>query len=167
MDESLKRSVPHSLAAERAVIGSMILDNDAVNVCSEILTKDDFYQKLYGKLFQTIVDLNNSNQAVDEITIVAAMGDMELGVDIEALIKELVMEVPTSVNAKDYAKVVKDKSILRNIIRVGQSLERRCYEEWDNVDDILADSEADIFSKYGGHKSDHRSTEIRHLPDEI
>ena len=85
MDESLKRSVPHSLAAERAVIGSMILDNDAVNVCSEILTKDDFYQKLYGKLFQTIVDLNNSNQAVDEITIVAAMGDMELGVDIEAL----------------------------------------------------------------------------------
>ena len=162
MDESLKRSVPHSLAAERAVIGSMILDNDAVNVCSEILTKDDFYQKLYGKLFQTIVDLNNSNQAVDEITIVAAMGDMELGVDIEALIKELVMEVPTSVNAKDYAKVVKDKSILRNIIRVGQSLERRCYEEWDNVDDILADSEADIFSLNQLH-GDTEDTSIKQI----
>lgn len=146
MEDSLKRSVPHSLAAERAVIGSMILDNEAIVTCSEILTKSDFYQKLYGLLFQTIVELHNTQQAVDEITILNALGNTDLGIDVEELIKELIIEVPTSVNAKDYAKVVKDKAILRNIIRVGQSLEKRCYEEWDNVDGILSDSEAQIFA---------------------
>ena len=146
MNDSLKRSVPHSLAAERAVIGSMIIDDEAINACSEILTKNDFYQKLYGMLFQIIIDLHNSQQAVDEITIMAAIGEIDLGINVEELIKELIIEVPTSINAKDYARVVKDKAILRNIIRVGQTLEKRCYEEWDNVDSILADSEAEIFA---------------------
>ncbi len=113
----------------------MIIDDEAINTCSEILTKNDFYQKLYGMLFQIIIDLHNSQQAVDEITIMAAIGEIDLGINVEELIKELIIEVPTSVNPKDYARVVKDKAILRNIIRVGQTLEKHCYEEWDNVED--------------------------------
>ena len=146
MEDILAKSVPHSLSAERAVLGSMIMDNEAAIICAEILTKEDFYQKLNGVIFEKIIELTQSKKAVDEITLGSALSEVNLGVDIEELIKELILEVPTSVNAKDYANVVKEKSILRNIIHVGQELERRCHEEGRKVDEILAESESQIFA---------------------
>ena len=66
MEEALiKRILPHSIEAEQSVIGSMILDRDAILVASEILTSDDFYQKQYGIIFDAMVELCNEGQPVD------------------------------------------------------------------------------------------------------
>lgn len=70
MEEALiKRILPHSIEAEQSVIGSMILDRDAILVASEILTSDDFYQKQYGIIFDAMVELCNEGQPVDLITL--------------------------------------------------------------------------------------------------
>ena len=70
MEEALiKRILPHSIEAEQSVIGSMILDRDAILIASEILTSDDFYQKQYGIIFDTMVELCNEGKPVDLITL--------------------------------------------------------------------------------------------------
>ena len=66
MEEALiKRTMPNSLESEQSVVGSMIMDRDAILTASEILTKDDFYHQQYGVLFEAIVELYNSGQPVD------------------------------------------------------------------------------------------------------
>ena len=70
MDETLiKRILPHSVEAERAVVGSMLMDTDAIITAGEMITGDDFYQKQYGILFDTIVEMNNRNVPVDLVTL--------------------------------------------------------------------------------------------------
>ena len=70
MEEALiKRILPHSIEAEQSVIGSMILDRDAILVASEILTSDDFYQKQYGIIFDAMVELCNEGKPVDLVTL--------------------------------------------------------------------------------------------------
>ena len=70
MEEAIiKRILPHSIEAEQSVIGSMIMDRDAIVVASEILTDEDFYQKQYGVLFDTMLELNNEGKPVDLVTL--------------------------------------------------------------------------------------------------
>ena len=83
MEEALiKRILPHSIEAEQSVIGSMILDRDAILVASEILTSDDFYQKQYGIIFDAMVELCNEGQPVDLITLQNRLKEKELPPDI-------------------------------------------------------------------------------------
>ena len=83
MDEALiKRILPHSIEAEQSVIGSMILDRDAILVASEILTSDDFYQKQYGIIFDAMVELCNEGKPVDLVTLQNRLKEKELPPDI-------------------------------------------------------------------------------------
>ena len=65
----LKRVLPHSIEAEQSVIGSMVMDAEAITVASEIITGDDFYNKQYGVVFETMVELHNSGKPVDIVTL--------------------------------------------------------------------------------------------------
>ena len=86
MEEALiKRILPHSIEAEQSVIGSMILDRDAILVASEILTSDDFYQKQYGIIFDAMVELCNEGQPVDLITLQNRLKEKELPPDISSM----------------------------------------------------------------------------------
>ena len=70
VDETvIKRVMPHSVEAEQSVIGSMIMDREAIVVASDVVTGDDFYNKQYGVLFDTMVELNNEGQPVDIVTL--------------------------------------------------------------------------------------------------
>ena len=82
MEEALiKRILPHSIEAEQSVIGSMILDRDAILVASEILTSDDFYQKQYGIIFDAMVELCNEGKPVDLVTLQNRLKEKELPPD--------------------------------------------------------------------------------------
>ncbi len=86
MEEALiKRILPHSIEAEQSVIGSMILDRDAILVASEILTSDDFYQSQYGIIFDAMVELCNEGQPVDLITLQNRLKEKELPPDISSM----------------------------------------------------------------------------------
>lgn len=150
MDENntLRRTMPQNLEAEQAVVGSMIIDKDVIPVCSEIVTKDDFYQQEYGILFESIVELYNSSQPVDEVTIQNKLKEKNISPEVASLeyLERLVLSVPTSVNAKEYANIVKNKSVLRNIIKVNQNIENMCFEGTEDVETILNQTEKDIFA---------------------
>ena len=120
MEEALiKRILPHSIEAEQSVIGSMILDRDAILVASEILTSDDFYQKQYGIIFDAMVELCNEGQPVDLITLQNRLKEKELPPDISSMeyVRDLIAAVPTSANVKYYANIVSEKAVLRRLIR--------------------------------------------------
>lgn len=148
MDESLlKRIKPYNAEAEQAVIGSMIMDKEAIIVASEIITADDFYQPQYQAVFKAILDLYNSRRAVDFVTIVNQL--KENGVPPEVcsydFVGNIIRNVPTSANIRQYAEIVRDKSVRRKLIRVTEDVANKCYLDKDELDVILDDCEKRVF----------------------
>ena len=148
MEEALiKRIMPNSLEAEQSVIGSMIMDREAIVVASETLTKEDFYQQSYGVLFEAMVELYNEGQPVDVVTLQNRLREKDVPPEISSMefVGGLVMAVPTSANVKYYANIVADKATLRRLIKVNEEIANQCYLGNDSVEDILADTEKQIF----------------------
>ena len=98
----LKRVLPHSIEAEQSVIGSMIMDREAIVVASEIITGEDFYNRQYGVLFETMVELNDSGRPVDLVTLQDKLREKDVPPEISSLefIRDLITAVPTSANVK-------------------------------------------------------------------
>ena len=120
MEETLiKRILPHSIEAEQSVIGSMIMNKDAIVTASEIITGNDFYQQQYGIVFETMVELINEGKPVDLITLQDRLKEKDLPPEISSMefVAELVASVPTSVNVKYYAEIVSEKAMLRRLIK--------------------------------------------------
>jgi len=116
MEEALiKRILPHSIEAEQSVIGSMIMNKDAIVTASEIITGDDFYQQQYGIVFEAMVGLYNENKPVDLVTLQNRLKELDVPPEISSMefVGELVAAVPTSVNVKYYAEIVSEKAMLR------------------------------------------------------
>ena len=148
MDETLiKRISPHSIEAEQSVIGSMIMDKDAIITASEILITEDFYQNQYGVLFDAMVELYNEGQPVDLVTLQNRLKEKELPPELSSLefIRDLVTAVPTSANVKYYANIVKEKATLRKLIKITEGITNECYLGKESVDAILEDTEKKVF----------------------
>ncbi len=148
MEEALiKRVLPHSIEAEQSVIGSMLLDRDAILVASEILTSEDFYQKQYGVIFDTMVELCNEGKPVDPITLQNRLKEKELPPDISSMeyVREMLQAVPTSANVKYYADIVSEKAALRNLIKANEEVANACYFQNESCDEILDEAEKKLF----------------------
>ncbi len=147
-EELVKRVMPQSLEAEQSVIGSMIMDRDAIVTAADLLGKDDFYQKQYGVLFETIVELYNSGAAVDMVTLQNRLREKNVPPEISSLeyVGSLVAAVPTSANVRYYAEIVREKSILRKLIRTSDAISEACYLEKESLDTILDDTEKSVFN---------------------
>ena len=149
MEEALiKRILPHSMEAEQSVIGSMILDRDAILVASEILTSDDFYQKQYGIIFDAMVELCNEGKPVDLVTLQNRLKEKELPPDISSMeyVRDLISAVPTSANVKYYANIVSEKAVLRRLIKANEEIANTCYLEKENTEVILEEAEKKLFN---------------------
>ena len=148
MEEALiKRVLPHSIDAEQSVIGSMLLDRDAILVASEILTSEDFYQKQYGVIFDAMVELCNEGKPVDPITLQNRLKEKELPPDISSMeyVRELLQAVPLSANVKYYADIVSEKATLRKLIRANEEVANACYLQNESCDEILEEAEKKLF----------------------
>ena len=138
-DIAITRIMPNSLEAEQSVIGSMLMDKQAIISAGEILSADDFYHRQYGIMFQAMVDMNNAAKPVDIVTLQEALKEKDVPPEVYSLefIRELLAAVPTSANIRHYATIVKDKAILRNIIRVNDSIATACYEGKESTEVVL------------------------------
>lgn len=148
MEEALlKRILPHSMEAEQSVIGSMIMDREAIVVASEIILGDDFYNKQYGILFDTMVELNDEGKPVDLVTLQDRLKEKDVPPEVSSLefIRDLITAVPTSANIKYYANIVAEKSTLRKLIRLNEDIANTCYVGKESLEDILADTEKRVF----------------------
>ena len=146
-EELIKRILPHDQAAESSVIGSMLMDPEAISVAQKYLSPDDFYQKSFGLLFSAIVSLDNEGQPVDSVTIQNRLREMDAPENIatDSYLAQLVTAVPTSTNIEYYAKIVADKSRLRTMIRTMESLTNSCYLNRESVQALMAETEEKMF----------------------
>ena len=148
MEEALiKRIMPNNLEAEQSVIGSMIMDREAIIIASETLLREDFYHQQYGVLFETMVELYNEEQPVDVITLQNRLREKSVPEELSSLefVGGLVSAVPTSANIKYYANIVKEKAMLRKLIKVNEEIANQCYLGKESLEDIMAETEKQIF----------------------
>lgn len=148
MDESLIKKVPpHSLEAEQSVVGSMIMDKDAITTASEIISSEDFYQHQYGLLFDAMVELFNEGKPVDLVTLQEKMKEKELPSELSSIefIRDLMTAVPTSANVKYYANIVREKATLRRLIKVTENITNECYLNREKLEVILEETEKQVF----------------------
>lgn len=148
MDEiAIKRILPHSVEAEQAVIGSMIMDREAIVVASEIVLGDDFYNKQYGILFETMVELNDKGYPVDLVTLQDKLKEKDVPPEVSSLefVRDLLGMVTTSANIKYYANIVAEKSTLRKLIRLNEEIANTCYVGKESLENILEDTEKKVF----------------------
>lgn len=149
MDEAIiKRVMPNSKEAEQSVIGSMIMDRDAIVTASEMLHKDDFYYQQYGIIFEAMVELFTIGQPVDLVTLQNKLKEKDVPEEISSLgfVRELLASVPTSANIKYYATIVSENAVKRRLIRVTESIENECYAGKESLESVLNKTEKDIFA---------------------
>ena len=148
MEENvIKRQMPRSDEAEQSVIGSMIIDREAIVVASELISSEDFYNKQYGILFDTMVELNEEGLPVDLITLQNRLKEKDVPPEVSSLefVRDLMNVVPTSANIKYYANIVAEKSTLRKLIRLNEEIANTCYVGKESLEFILEDTEKKIF----------------------
>ena len=148
MEENvLKRILPHSVEAEQSVIGSMIMDKEAIVVASELITGEDFYNRQYGILFETMVELHDSDSPVDLVTLQNKLKEKDVPPEVSSLefVRDLITAVPTSANIKYYANIVAEKSTLRKLIRLNEEIANTCYAGKESLEFILEDTEKRVF----------------------
>ena len=141
MDEnSIVRKQPHNKEAEQSVIGAMLLDREVISEIDGMLTAADFYFPQYGTLYEAMVDLYREGSAVDMITLPEKLRAKGVAEEVAgpATIAEIMQAVPTSVRARDYAKIVQDKSVLRSLIRLCENVEKDSFVASEEVNSILA-----------------------------
>ena len=144
----IKRVMPNSLEAEQSVIGSMIMDREAIITAMEILLKEDFYHQQYGIVFEAMIELFNENQPVDLVTLQNRLKEKDVPQEVSSLefVRDLITSVPTSANIKYYANIVKDDSMKRKLIRTMENIENECYAGKESLDSIMGQTEHDVFA---------------------
>jgi len=144
---TLDKIPPQNLEAEMAVLGSMLMDEDAISVATELIDKDSFYKDTHRKIFEAIRDLYNANKAVDIITL---SDELKRNLTLDEIggasfLTALVNSVPTAANINHYVSIVKEKYILRTLINSATKIISICYESEGNVDEVVDSAEKFIF----------------------
>ena len=143
----MERVPPHDIEAEQAVIGSMLLDKDAVIAAIEFLRESDFYREDNKAIYESILSLYNKSEPIDIITVKAELisnGKFESIGGIEYL-ANLTEKVPIIANIKRYISIVEEKSLLRQLIKASDEITAMGYDNTEDVVDIMDVAEKKIF----------------------
>ena len=146
-DDVLRRVPPQNIEAEQSVLGAVLLENEAINQALEILTADDFYRETHREIFRAMMELSDHNQPVDAITLTDALRTKSVLEQIggPAYIAELADAVPTAANVSHYARIVREKAVLRSLATIATDIASSAYEANANVDEFLDTAEHRIF----------------------
>ncbi|MBW1971975.1 MAG: replicative DNA helicase [Deltaproteobacteria bacterium] len=147
MDKSSGRVPPHNLEAEQSVLGGILLDNRAINRIIELLNVEDFYREAHKKIFQAMINISERGGPIDLITLSNELDQKKLLDDVggAAYLSLIADVVPTAANIDYYAKIVKEKAILRQLIATATDIVARGYQETENVELFLDEAEKAIF----------------------
>ncbi|MCI8618439.1 MAG: replicative DNA helicase [Eubacterium sp.] len=146
-EQMIKRILPHSTEAEQSVIGAMLLDQEAIITASEILVAEDFYNPQFKTLYHAMITLYQEGKPADLVTLQNKLKEQEVPAELCSVefISGIISSVPTSANIKYYADIVKEKAVLRRLIRVSESITNECYQDTENLDQLLEQTEKQIF----------------------
>lgn len=138
---------PHSLPAEMSVLGSMLLDNDAMELAMELLIADDFYDPANQEIFKCICSLRGSGAPVDAVSLVAELDRVGklIMVGDASYIADITTKTPSAANVEHYISIVSDRSIQRQLIRAGNSITRDGMNSALDIENSLGEAERRIF----------------------
>ena len=160
---SLIKQMPVSVEAEQALLGCIIIKPESFDTVGGMISAEDFYLEEHKHIFNALVKMYAQSKMIDTVTLVNTL--VELGTRDESggiqYITLLAESVPTTANVKDYAAIVKDKSILRRLIEVCDGISGEAYDEASPVRTIIDNAEQQIFNI--SHNSDTK--EFRHIRD--
>lgn len=147
-DLPLQRLPPQNLDAEQAVLGAILLDNEALLSSLEVLVPQDFYKESHRQVFRAMLALNEANQAIDLVTLTDDLKRKGLLEQVggASYVTSLVTSVPTAANVRYHARIVHEKAVLRNLITVATGIVEKGYEAAEGADVLLDRAEASIFS---------------------
>ncbi|MDL1955791.1 MAG: replicative DNA helicase [Candidatus Desulfofervidus auxilii] len=146
-----QKSLPHNLEAEQAVLGGILIDNEALYQVLETIKDEDFYRDTHRKIFRAYLELFEQNQPIDLVTVSEYLqnkGELE-EIGGATYLASLVEAIPTASNIAYYAKIVKEKAILRKLIACASEIIEQCLSSTDDVEEILDRSERAIFEVAG------------------
>ena len=139
---------PQDIDAEQSVLGSLLIDKDAIIKIADIITVNDFYRKSHEIIFQAILDLYTKSEPIDLLTVSSRLKEKKQFKEIGGMsyLTTLMNFVPTASNVIHYAKIVSQKRVLRNLISASNEISSLAWEEKKNIDEILDEAEKKIFS---------------------
>ena len=143
-----ERTLPHNLEAERSVLGAILVHNDAFNLAAQVIDSQDFYRDAHRRIFDRMVALNERHDAIDFVTLkeeLARAGELD-EVGGPAYVASLADGVPRATNVEYYARIVKEKATLRNLIYAASKIVTNAYEADQESDLILDEAESAIFA---------------------
>lgn len=165
MDSGISRQMPASIEAENAVLGSILRKPEAIEEIIGFLTVDDFKNEDNKKIYAAMLEMFVASKEIDRVTLVNTLKESGKYDDANSInfLKILAESVPSVSNIKDYARIVRNKSILRRLIEACGEISELAYSEEDEADKIIDFAEQKIFEI-----SQHRQTsELRHIKDII
>ena len=143
-----ERTLPHNLEAERSVLGAILVHNDAFNLAVQVIESRDFYRDAHRRIFEKMIALNERGQAIDFVTLkeeLSRAGELDSSGG-PAYVSSLADGVPRATNIEYYARIVKEKSTLRNLIYAATKIVTNAYEAEQDSDLILDEAESAIFA---------------------
>ena len=147
MDISNHKVPPQNIEAEQCVLGGVLLENEAISKVLETLVPDDFYREPHRKICHSMIDLFEKNEPIDLITLTNALKGKNLLDEVGGgvYLSSLADSITTAANIEYYAKIVKEKAILRGLINTATEIVTRGYEDGGDVEDLLDQAEKNIF----------------------
>ncbi len=146
-ESSLERPLPQNLEAERSVLGAILMDNHVLNAAIEKLRPEDFFNGHHQCIYQHMIDLGESQQAIDLVTLTEELhrhGKLETAGGA-AYLAQLMDGVPRVSNVEHYTRIVKEKAMLRNLIHKSHDIQQQALDAEDDADTILDRAESSIF----------------------
>ena len=146
-DTALERPLPHNLEAERSILGAVLLDNHALNAAVEKLRSEDFFLPQHRQIFERMIQLAEKQQAIDTITLMEDLtrrGELESAGGL-AYLSQLADGLPRVTNVEHYARIVKEKAVLRNLAFSAAAIQEQALAAGDDADVILDRAESKIF----------------------
>jgi replicative DNA helicase len=147
-DEALRRVPPQSLEAEESVLGGILIDNTALDRVVEVLQPDDFYRGAHRKIYRAMLELSERNEPADLITLSEVLRTRGELADVggSSFLAELAERVPTAANVMYYARIVRERAVLRGLITAATDIASRGYEATEDVKELLDRAEQSIMA---------------------
>ncbi len=138
---------PHALESEQSVLGSLLIDKDCFLTVWDVLTHEDFYNESNAKIYEVMFDLYKNNKPIDLVTVKEKLEDKKLldKIGWMTYLIELTEIVPTTANVFEYAQIVKNKAVLRNLIKAGNQIISHGYDEDGKINELLEKAEKSLF----------------------
>jgi len=147
-NQDMSHVPPHSLEAEKSTLGALLIDKDAIIKIADLITAEDFYHEKHASIYRTIVELFEKRQPIDVLTVTSLLEDKkELDmIGGASYIADLTSEVPTASHIFQYGTIVKQKAILRKLLKAGDTIVGLGYKETEEIEDLLEEAEKALFS---------------------